>query len=409
MVALSGLWLIVSYLMGRYSRPQNRKGELGPIIQTSATAFLILAMVVVGLRWGLESEDPRILRAFVLPCLATLSVTSCLAQVWAQQLMERRQHWILIGERQELTIIEKEIQRDRLQAQLEVTALEASFLDHSHLSLLSTATRGVAVSEQSKLDENILEWLLARRGEGTKIVSLVNWSEQMLQRVPPELFNSRWLVHAEGFELQPERFGWRVKRVGDLVVGSILLTVSLPLIAIACVLITFQDGGPMFYYQNRTGLYGKKIRIRKLRSMRMDAEATGVQWAKIGDNRITPLGRWLRQIRLDEVPQLLSVLRGEMSLIGPRPERPEFEASLEQFIPHYRVRHWIRPGLSGWAQVCYPYGASLEDSRQKLSYDLYYLRNASLPLDLLILFKTIRMILRGKGAEPISQPVDKGP
>ena len=119
---------------------------------------------------------------------------------------------------------------------------------------------------------------------------------------------------------------------------------------------------------------------------------------------MTRVGRWLRRLRLDELPQLISVLRGEMSLIGPRPERPELEEHLEQTIPHYRVRHWIRPGLSGWAQACYPYGASPEDSRQKLSYDLYYLRNANLALDLLILFKTLRLVLSGQGAEPSREP-----
>jgi lipopolysaccharide/colanic/teichoic acid biosynthesis glycosyltransferase len=165
-------------------------------------------------------------------------------------------------------------------------------------------------------------------------------------------------------------------------------------------LIKLDDGGPVFYRQVRTGLYGERITILKLRSMAVDAEAQGARWARANDQRITPIGRWLRRLRIDELPQLLSVLRGEMSLIGPRPERPELEDQLEGAIPHYRMRHWIRPGLSGWAQVCHPYGASIEDSRQKLSYDLYYLRNASFPLDLLIVFKTIRMVFSGKGAEP---------
>jgi len=156
----------------------------------------------------------------------------------------------------------------------------------------------------------------------------------------------------------------------------------------------------VFYGQVRSGLFGEPIRIRKLRSMSVNAEAEGIRWASAGDARITRVGRWLRRLRIDELPQLLSVISGDMSLIGPRPERPELEKELEQVIPHYRVRHWIRPGLSGWAQVCHPYGASVADSRSKLSYDLYYLRNASLPLDLLILFKTIRLVMGGQGAEP---------
>jgi lipopolysaccharide/colanic/teichoic acid biosynthesis glycosyltransferase len=144
--------------------------------------------------------------------------------------------------------------------------------------------------------------------------------------------------------------------------------------------------------------------------MRTDAEAGGARWSSRDDSRITPVGQWLRRLRIDELPQLLAVISGDMSLIGPRPERPELEVELERLIPHYRVRHWIRPGLSGWAQVCYPYGASVADSRMKLSYDLYYLRNANLLLDLLILFKTIRLVAGARGAVAMdpAQPLPVG-
>ncbi len=134
--------------------------------------------------------------------------------------------------------------------------------------------------------------------------------------------------------------------------------------------------------------------------MRKDAEANGIQWAMSGDRRITKIGYWLRRLRFDEIPQLVNVLIGDMSLIGPRPERPEIEAILEDEIPHYRIRHWIRPGISGWAQVSCPYGASISYRLEKLSYDVYYMRNYSISLDILILLKTIRMIAMAKGSEP---------
>jgi len=172
------------------------------------------------------------------------------------------------------------------------------------------------------------------------------------------------------------------------------------LLLIAGFAIWIEDRGPVFYSQIRSGLYGKPIRIWKLRSMRVDAELSGIQWAKKSDSRITRSGAILRQLRVDELPQLWGVLRGELSLIGPRPERPEMEVNLEKQIPYYRVRHWIRPGLSGWAQVNYPYGNSVADSRMKLSYDLYYLRNAGILLDLLILIKTIRLVARREGFQP---------
>jgi lipopolysaccharide/colanic/teichoic acid biosynthesis glycosyltransferase len=188
--------------------------------------------------------------------------------------------------------------------------------------------------------------------------------------------------------------------MGDVVIAATLLLATTPIVLLAALAIRLEDGGSALYSQIRTGLYGEPYQIWKLRSMRQQAELRGAQWAGRGDPRITRVGQWLRQLRLDELPQLVAVLKGEMSLIGPRPEQPELEVELEAQIPHYRVRHWIRPGLSGWAQVCFPYGASVADSRLKLSYDLYYLRNASLPLDLLILIKTIRLVTRGQGAQP---------
>jgi len=153
----------------------------------------------------------------------------------------------------------------------------------------------------------------------------------------------------------------------------------------------------MIYRQERSGLFGQRFNILKIRTMSINSESDGAQWAQKNDQRITPVGYWLRRTRLDEVPQLINVLRGEMSLIGPRPEQPDLEKILENKIPNYKLRHWMRPGLSGWAQVNIPYASSIKDSDIKLSYDLFYLRNASLWLDLLILFKTIKIVLKAAG------------
>jgi exopolysaccharide biosynthesis polyprenyl glycosylphosphotransferase len=399
-LGLISLWLGGSYLIGRYSRPQQHRG-LGPALLSSAlVGLLVLGVVAGGLDWGLDVDDPRTLRSFALPIVAVGAVVSALAQAWAQAVLTRPQHWVLIGSEAELAVVAAEIARDGLGQQLQLTLVPSGESAKHNLSALASASSGIAVSEQTELDEVFLQRLLALRGSGTRLVSLLNWAEQALQRVPPELFNSRWLVHAEGFELQPARLGWRLKRLGDVMVAGLLLLATLPLLAIAALLVHLEDGGPVLYSQMRSGLYGNTMHIHKLRSMQVDAEAQGIRWASAADARITRVGRWLRKLRIDELPQLLNVLRGDMSLIGPRPERPELEEELEQAIPHYRVRHWIRPGLSGWAQVCHPYGASVADSRSKLSYDLYYMRNASLPLDLLILFKTMRLVIRGQGAEP---------
>jgi exopolysaccharide biosynthesis polyprenyl glycosylphosphotransferase len=393
------LWVGSSYLLGRYSSPEQgqQDSKRKRLVTTAIVPLLVLTCVVVVVSWGLKVEDPRTFRSFLLPLLGTVFAGSALGQIWITNWRQTGQRWLLVGDGEELDILRRELGSESHTHQL-------LFCDGDDLEALNLPETdnidAIAVSESARLDDALLQDLLARRGSGSSICSLVVWAEQHLQRVPPELFSSRWLVQAEGFELQPGRWGWRLKRLGDLVVASGLLLLTAPLLLAAAALIRLEDGGPIFYGQQRTGLYGERILIWKLRSMRQNAERSGARWASRNDARITTVGNWLRRLRIDELPQLVSVLSGDMSLIGPRPERPELELDLEEKIPHYRVRHWVRPGLSGWAQVCYPYGASIEDSRMKLSYDLYYLRNANLMLDFLILIKTLRLVARGQGAVP---------
>jgi exopolysaccharide biosynthesis polyprenyl glycosylphosphotransferase len=408
---LIALWVGASYLLGRYSRIElgQRDSRLRRLVSTLAVALLVLAIVVIVLNWGLKVEDPRTFRRFLLPLLGSVTFFSAMAQAWLVQQQRQRRSFLIIGEAPLLDVLRQELIRDVVNRELslvycstdssEAGSDRAFQLDEN---LIKGEFDGIAVSETAKLDDIILQKLLAQRMSGTSICELVNWAERHLQRVPPELFSSRWLVQAEGFELQPGRWGWRLKRLGDVVVAGLLLLLTSPLIALTALLIRLEDHGPIFYGQERTGLYGTIIKVWKLRTMRPQAELTGAQWASRDDPRITRIGTWLRKSRIDELPQLISVLKGEMSLIGPRPERPEIELDLEEQIPHYRTRHWVRPGLSGWAQVCYPYGASIDDSRMKLSYDIFYLRNANLMLDLLILIKTLRLVSWGRGSSPQS-------
>jgi len=409
LVALIALWVGASYLLGRYSHHEPRQRDSRRrLFSTLAVALLVLATVVIVVNWGLRMQDPRTFRRFLLPLLASVTFVSAIAQAWLLQKQQQQQRsFLIIGEVAVLDIVRHELKRDSVDSELSLTylptddpSLHPQGLLRFDAELLNGELNGIAVSETAQIDDVFVQQLLSQRSSGTTIYSLVNWAEQHLQRVPPELFSSRWLVQAEGFELQPGRWGWRLKRLGDLSVAGLLLLMSAPLIALTALLIRLEDGGPILYSQARTGLYGDIIRIWKLRTMTPQAEAAGAQWASRGDHRITRIGHWLRKLRIDELPQLIAVLKGEMSLIGPRPERPEIELDLEEQIPHYRTRHWVRPGLSGWAQVCYPYGASIEDSRMKLSYDIFYLRNANLMLDLLILIKTLRLVSLGQGAVP---------
>ena len=400
--ALACLWIASSYLLGRYSRRHRPHSTLRMAIATTVVCLLV-AVTAAALNWGAEIQDPRTLPRFALPTALVTAMASSFAQSRVHQRHNRPEHWALIGSDAELAVIQSERKLEPGRPQLQLTMLSDETVEGGLHSLAKTDFAGIAIGESARLSERALEQVLAMRGQGNQVISLVNWSEHILQRVPPELFSSYWLAQAEGFELQPERLGWRLKRLGDLFVAMVLLVATGPLMALAALLIKLEDGGPILFSQIRTGIYGQPFRIHKLRSMRTDAERHGARWATRSDPRITRIGHWLRLLRIDELPQLLNVINGDMSLIGPRPERPEFEERLEAEIPHYRIRHWIRPGLSGWAQVCHPYGASVEDSRSKLSYDLYYLRNFSLPLDFLILLKTIQLVSRGAGSQPKSK------
>ena len=399
--AVSIIWLGTSYLLGRYSQPEDRSRDnvFHRIAATTVAAIAVVFAVVVVGSWGLKAEDPRAFRSFVIPVLGASLMGSTAAQEIARRNKTFQRQWQVIASEPEQVIIRQELAANP-PAQLIQVQLETSGSNLKDEKDITTRNQDFAVSETVSTSNDVIEALLSFKRQGATVCSLTTWCESHLQRIPPELFSSRWLAQAEGFDLRPGRLNWRFKRLGDLSLGCALLIASAPLVALAALAISLEDRGPVFYNQIRTGLYGEPFRIWKLRSMRINSESNGAQWSKSGDSRITHVGRWLRQLRIDEIPQLISVIKGEMSLIGPRPERPDIEAVLEREIPHYRVRHWIRPGLSGWAQVCYPYGASIEDSRAKLSYDLYYLRNASLGLDVLILIKTIRMLARRKGSEP---------
>lgn len=402
LAVLMALWLGTSYLLGRYSEPEpDGRGSLPWRLAMTALVPLLLLAVVLGHSWVFQVADARTrFRGFLLPMLGITALLSALAQLVLSTWRRERRRWLLLGEPDELALLQAEVACHPPPVQLRLlwrTPEQFSAADLANLP----PVEGIAISDRLSLPESLLQTLLQERATGTGVSSLVNWSEQHLQRVPPELFSNRWLLNAEGFGLQPSTWTWRLKRSLDLVGAGALLLLTMPLVLLAAALIWIGDRGPVFYGQTRTGLYGKPFTIWKLRTMRLDAEAAGARWASRGDHRITPVGHWLRRLRIDELPQLLAVILGEMSLIGPRPERPELEGELERSIPHYRVRHWIRPGLSGWAQVCFPYGASVADSRMKLSYDLYYLRNANLLLDLLILIKTIRLLAGARGAVPL--------
>ncbi len=239
--------------------------------------------------------------------------------------------------------------------------------------------------------------LLSLRLSGIKVEEAPALLEKISGKIEIEELYPSWLIFAEGFRLNPTFL--QIRRAVSVLIALTCLFFLLPLVPLIVVVIRLTSPGPIFYRQKRVGLRGVVFTCFKFRTMRADAEAdTGPTWAADDDPRVTPVGRWLRLTRLDEIPQLWNVLRGDMGFVGPRPERPEFVEWLTRDIPYYQLRHIIRPGITGWAQVNHPYGASADDSREKLRYELYYIKNISLSLDLFIIFKTAKIVMFGRGA-----------
>ena len=242
-----------------------------------------------------------------------------------------------------------------------------------------------------------LKDLLRIKTAGVHVNDFSSFIERETGRVDLDTVNPSWLIFSDGFS-SGRALSSAAKRMFDVAASSILLVLTAPVILFFAVLIKLDSKGPAFFRQSRVGLYGTTFDLIKLRSMRPDAEVDGAQWAVLDDPRITRVGRFIRKARIDELPQTWSVLKGEMSFVGPRPERPEFVCGLEADLPFYAERHMVKPGITGWAQINYPYGASIEDSRHKLEFDLYYVKNYTPFLDLLILLQTLRVVLWHEGA-----------
>ncbi|MBU8900599.1 polyisoprenyl-phosphate hexose-1-phosphate transferase ExoE [Corallococcus sp. M34] len=243
---------------------------------------------------------------------------------------------------------------------------------------------------------NWVEALLRCRLEGRRVYDAAGFCERVLRRIPVLFLRASDFAFADELTMSSMRRGF--KRAFDIAVSAVLLLAAAPFLLFVSLAIKLDSRGPVFYRQERVGLAGCTYRLWKFRSMRTDAEKDGAVWARANDDRVTRVGRFIRRTRVDEIPQVFNVLLGDMSFVGPRPERPVFVAQLKQQIPFYGLREAVKPGITGWAQIRYPYGASVEDARNKLEFDLYYVKNGSLFLDMGIIFHTVRHVLLGRGA-----------
>lgn len=265
---------------------------------------------------------------------------------------------------------------------------------HEKVKLENIHTIVVALTEQR--GSEVIDILLTTKMKGTRVVDFSSFYELLAGKLPVEHIDPSWLVYDQSFNLN--QITRLLKRSSDLILSIAGLLLAFPVFPVIALMVRFNSPGPVFYKQSRVGEFGKIFTMYKFRTMNPDAEAlTGVAWAKIDDPRVTNIGVFLRKTRLDELPQLINVLKGDMSFIGPRPERPELADKIKNATAFYTERHFIKPGLTGWAQINYPYGASFGDAIEKLRYDLYYIKNMSLFLDLLIIMETVKVVLFRQG------------
>jgi exopolysaccharide biosynthesis polyprenyl glycosylphosphotransferase len=264
------------------------------------------------------------------------------------------------------------------------------------LSIEKGTTRIVLTESDPRDRQRLATELIDCKLRGVVVEEACSYHERLTRKLWVKELNPDWWMYSDGF--QPSRvYLWR-KRVLDILCASVMILVTAPLLVLIAIGIKLDSSGPVLFSQERTGLHGTKFTLYKFRSMKTDAESTsGPAWAAEVDNRVTPFGKLLRKLRLDEIPQAFNVLRGDMSFAGPRPERPYFVDMLTERIPYYGLRHYVKPGITGWAQVLYPYGASVEDAVEKLQYDLYYIKHLSFRQDMLVLSKTFGVVLFGRG------------
>lgn len=290
-----------------------------------------------------------------------------------------------------------------LPAEKKVAIDSAKLVDLGEKTLLEYAIANqvdeIVVAADERRNGLPLAELLQCKLHGLDVIDLLSFFEREQGKLPLDILRPDWLIYSDGFERGAMRD--ITKRMFDIAASLFIVLITWPFMLLAVIAIRLEDGwkAPIFYRQTRVGYLGKPFEVLKFRSMSVDAESAGVaQWATRNDSRVTRVGAVMRKTRIDELPQIINVLTGDMSFVGPRPERPHFVDQLSESIPYYQERHAVKPGITGWAQVCYPYGASLQDSVQKQEFDLYYIKNHTIFLDVLILCQTAEVVLFGKGA-----------
>lgn len=393
-------WVLISYILGRYDSNIDKPIVLlltSQIIQSISTVFISIIALFLFNSFSLAFYSSVINKSITFKFLVELSIISSFSQCILKLILNRMnnyiKHTLVLGSERVVEDLKKSIIKYS-------SSVKFKFYIYSKANEYKIDDFDEIIFDNTNEAQSLLNYFSSKYPKiEISILSLSLWYERYLNIIPSDSITLNE-IYSGRFNAPNRLVERKIKRMADLILSIIIIVLCTPLMILICFAIKFDDGGPIFYSQMRTGFMNKPFRVWKFRSMKVNAEKGKAQWARKFDSRITAIGNILRKTRLDELPQLINVISGQMTLIGPRPERPEIDSVLEKNIIHYKCRYLVKPGLSGWAQVNYPYGASEEDSKAKLSLDLFYMRNFSILLDILILFKTMKLIFNAKGAIP---------
>lgn len=401
--AILGTLLSCLYIFGNYDL--DREESFLPFFVRLVMALAMTLMMAVLLNYILGTDKAGLFGRGVL--LGSLFLYFLLSVFWRLTLWSSLKGWrsaarvLIFTENRYREFLEKELKKNKFPGQWvwilkDPEAGEYSWSDYEQAFKESWSAWLIAAPLEM-VEKELGQVFLRARFSGVRIMDLSRFYEDSWKKVPVFHLGTSWFFLNEGFALIASRTQLRLKRLMDILISGIFLLVLWPVMVITALLVKLESAGPAVYRQTRTGKDGEDFVIYKFRSMTVNAESQGAQWAQKNDVRVTKVGKFIRLTRLDELPQLWNVLKGDMSFIGPRPERPEFNGQLSQQIPYYNLRHLVRPGITGWAQILYPYGASVEDAQEKLQFDLFYIKNFSFLLDFQIVLKTISVVILGKG------------
>lgn len=387
----------IQYIFGVYDF--SEKMRIGTLLGRVSRSLLLSFLVIGFLSFVFDDNVfGQLGEGYAVGTLLAFFVLSSPARILFHHLDQKYRNgrrWLFLVPEKNAHIIRRDLEENQFKGL--VVFINEKELDHLVYELKFSWTAVVLGLEESDLNSELAQQLMHNRLQGQPVLNICDFYEMYWKKVPVDFLKRSWFLLTDGFTLIQNPIGLRIKRLMDFGCAALLFAVTWPFMLLAAIAIKLESSGPVLFSQERIGKNGRPFKIYKFRSMVVDAEKNGAQWATKNDSRVTRVGHFIRATRIDELPQLFNILTGEMSFVGPRPERREFNEKIEAVVPFYQVRHLVRPGLTGWAQVLFPYGASIEDSKEKLQYEIFYIKNYSLILDIEVILKTISVVLLGKG------------